>query len=294
MENCDVAMRKRLQAPRQPISEPMIGSRGRRVSPRWLQRAAYCGVAATVLLVGCGASTGRQAGAAPATTPQATRVPVGAADWYCLTGRERREMFVLAGPGHDRLAALSIGTGHVAVVLAHQVGGSLCQWWPYARSLAAGFRVIAFDFDGCGASPSGDADYPGEVAAAAQWARRTGARQVVLMGASMGGTAVMVAAGRLGASVAAAVDLSGPALFAGMDALSAARRVHVPVMFAYGTQDFGFAADLRRVRAATATRDKPLVTVNDKTHGTALVDPEVGYARVRAAVLRFLRAVSNG
>ena len=226
--------------------------------------------------------------------PKAAQAPVGAADWYCLTGPERRDMFMLAGPGHDRLAALSIGTGPVAVVLAHQVAGSLCQWWPYARSLAPGFRVIAFDFDGFGASPSGDANYPGEVAAAAQWARRAGARQVVLMGGSMGGTAVMVAAAHLGASVSGAVDLSGPALFAGMDALTAARHVHVPVMFAYGTQDVAFAADIRRVRAATATRDKPLVTVNDRTHGAALVDPGAGYASVRAAVSRFLRAIATG
>jgi hypothetical protein len=55
-------------------------------------------------------------------------------------------MFLLHGPGRDRLAAVSIGTGRVAVVLAHQSSGSLCQWWPYARTLAARFRVVAFDF----------------------------------------------------------------------------------------------------------------------------------------------------
>jgi pimeloyl-ACP methyl ester carboxylesterase len=204
-------------------------------------------------------------------------------------------MFVLDGPGPDRLAALSIGAGHVAVILAHQVSGSLCQWWPYGRSLAAaGFRVLAFDFDGCGASPPGDGDYPGEVAAAARWARHAGAKKIILMGGSMGGTAVMVAAAHLGASVAGVIDLSGPAAFAGMDALAAARRVHVPVLFGYGLQDAAFAADIRRVRAATATRDKPLVTVSDQTHGAALVDPEVGYAKVREAVLRFIRAIIHG
>jgi len=62
----------------------------------------------------------------------------------------------------------------------------------------ARFRVVAFDFDGMGGSTPGNGDYPGEVAAAAQWARDHGARQIVLMGASMGGTAVMVAAARLG------------------------------------------------------------------------------------------------
>ena len=75
-----------------------------------------------------------------------------------------------------------------------------------------------------------------------------------------------------------------------MDSLTAARRVHVPVLFGYGVKDTAFAIDIRHVRAAAATRDKSLVTVGDETHGAALVDPGVGYAKVREAVLRFIRA----
>lgn len=246
-------------------------------------------VLAALALVGCGAASGGP----HATTSATTRTPFGAADGYCLTARELGETFVLHGPGHNRLAALSIGTGPVAVVLAHQASGSLCQWWPYARSLATKFRVVAFDFDGSGASPPGDGDYPGEVAAAAHWARDHGARQIVLMGGSMGGTAVMVAAAHLGASVNGVVDLSGPELFAGMNALTAAPQVQVPVLFGYGARDLAFAADIRRVRAATAARYKPLVTVGDQTHGAALVDPAVGYPRVRQAVLQFIRAITH-
>jgi pimeloyl-ACP methyl ester carboxylesterase len=258
---------------------------------RWLMPAACLGLAAIVALAGCGQARQPTAPAHPAT-PTAASTPFGATDWICLNARERAQMFVLDGPGHDRLAALSIGTGQVAVVLAHQVSGSLCQWWPYARSLAAaGFRVVAFDFDGCGASPPGDSDYPGEVVAAARWARHAGAEKIFLMGGSMGGTAVMVAAAHLGAAVTGVIDLSGPAVFAGMDALAAARRVHVPVLFGYGIKDAAFAADIGRVRAATATRNKPLITVSDQTHGAALVDLAVGYARVRHAVVHFIRVI---
>jgi len=219
---------------------------------------------------------------------------MGAADFVCLNRHERRAMFLLHGPGHDRLAAVSIGTGRVAVVLAHQSSGSLCQWWPYARSLAARFRVVAFDFDGLGASPFGDGNYPGEVAAAATWARHHGSRRIVLMGASMGGTAVVVAAAQLGDRIAGVIDLSGPAEFAGMNALRAAKRVHVPAMFGYGTLDLGFAADVRDVRAATAVRDKPIVAIKTLDHGVTLVDPELGYAKVREAVLRFIRGATRG
>jgi pimeloyl-ACP methyl ester carboxylesterase len=202
-------------------------------------------------------------------------------------------MFLLRGPGRDHLAALSIGTGRVAVILAHQSSGSLCQWWPYARSLAARVRVVAFDFDGLGASPPGDGNYPGEVAAAAEWARDHGSRQIVLMGASMGGTAVMVTAAHLGRAIAGVIDLSGPADFAGMNALGAARRIHVPALFGYGTLDLGFASDVRHVRAATAASNKPIVAVRSQDHGVDLVSPEIGYAKVREAVLRFIRGVAR-
>jgi len=268
---------------------------------------ASLGLAAVMTLAGCGGDV-HQSSAPPATTssavsapapsatatPTVTRNSVGAADWYCLNGHERRAMFLLHGPGRDRLAAVSIGTGRVAVVLAHQSSGSLCQWWPYARMIAGRFRVVAFDFDGAGASPSGDGNYPGEVAAAAKWARRHGSRQIVLMGASMGGTAVMVAAAHLGDSVSGVIDLSGPADFAGMNALGAARRVHVPALFAYGTLDLGFASDVRQVRAATAARDKPILAIKTQDHGVDLVHAEYGFAQVRGAVLRFIDGATRG
>ena len=271
----------------------------------WLPSSAGLGLAVVVTLAGCGGGAHHPAASPPVTRPSAAPMPaaaatpapartqVGAVDWGCLSARERREMFVLHGPGHDRLAALSVGTGRVAVVLAHQSSGSLCQWWPYARSLAARFRVVAFDFDGAGASPYGNGNYPGEVAAAAEWARDHGSRKIVLMGASMGGTAVVVAAAHLGSSVAGVIDLSGPADFAGMNALAAARRVHVPALFAYGTLDAGFATDVRHVRAATATRDKPILAVKTPNHGVDLVTPGIGYATVRAAILRFIQQTTR-
>jgi pimeloyl-ACP methyl ester carboxylesterase len=271
---------------------------------------ASLGLAAAMTLAGCGGDAHHPAAPSPATrpspsaaaapvpsataTPAVTRTSVGEADWYCLSARERRAMFLLHGPGRDRLAAVSIGAGRVAVILAHQSAGSLCQWWPYARSLAARFRVVAFDFDGTGASPSGDGNYPGEVAAAAKWSRQHGSRRIVLMGASMGGTAVMVTAAHLGDKIAGVIDLSGPAEFAGMNALGAARRVHVPALFGYGTLDLGFAADVRHVRAATAARDKPIVAVKTLNHGVTLVDPELGSAKMREAVLRFIRGAAHG
>jgi pimeloyl-ACP methyl ester carboxylesterase len=267
--------------------------RGRSGPRHWLPPSCLALVAA-VTLVGCGAHARHSQTVPPSrAAPTATQARFGETDWYCLSARERSQMFLLDGPGHDRLAALSIGTGRVAVILAHQSDGSLCQWWPYARSLAARFRVVAFDFDGSGASPNGDGNYPGEIAAAGRWARQHGSRLIVLMGASMGGTAVMVAAADLGYPAAGVIDLSGPAQFAGMDALTAARRVRVPALFGYGALDGAFAADVKAVRAATASRYKPVVAVSGPTHGAALVDPELGYAQVRQAVLQFIQTITH-
>jgi pimeloyl-ACP methyl ester carboxylesterase len=95
-------------------------------------------------------------------------------------------------------------------------------------------------------------------------------------------------------TLAGVIDLSGPADFAGMNALGAARRVPVPALFAYGTLDLGFAADIRRVRAATAARDKPILAIKTQDHGVDLVNAEYGFAQVREAVLRFIRAVTHG
>lgn len=111
--------------------------------------------------------------------------------------------------------------------------------------------------------------------------------------ARWGETAVIVAAADLGHLVAGVIDLSGPAQFGAMDALAAAKRVRVPVLFGYGTLDGAFPLYVRTVRAATASRDKPLVAVNGGTHGAALVDPAVGDAQVRQAVLHFIQTITR-
>jgi hypothetical protein len=51
---------------------------------------------------------------------------------------------------------------------------------------------------------------------------------------------------------------------------------------------------VRQVRAATASRDKSLVTISTSAHGVDLVDLVTGYPQVRQAVLRFIQAVTRG
>src|SRR5258708_1583887 len=184
-----------------------------------------------------------------------------------------------------RLAGFELGSGRRGVVLAHQYLGDACQWGSYGASLArSGYHVVAFDFRGFGRSPVGPGKLDLDVLAAAAELRRLGARKVVLIGASMGGTAVLVAAPEMKPPPAAVVSLSGPASFALISALDAVPRSAMPQLFAVGAKDFQFSADPRDLYRR-ARSPKRLLVVPTGDHGVALLD----HAQVTRAIDRVLR-----
>jgi pimeloyl-ACP methyl ester carboxylesterase len=97
------------------------------------------------------------------------------------------------------LVGLVLGTGRTGLVLGHQLRSDLCEWLPQARAFARrGYRVLVFDFAGFGDSqPGPDGRVDTDVVAAAAEPRRRGADRIVLVGSSMGGTAVLSAATRI-------------------------------------------------------------------------------------------------
>jgi pimeloyl-ACP methyl ester carboxylesterase len=187
-----------------------------------------------------------------------------------------------------RLGGAVFGRGPVGVVLAHQFGGSLCQWVDFARLLAKrGYRVLAFDFRGYGTSARAlpNIKLDRDVAGAAAALRRRGARSVYLMGASMGGTAVLGAAPAIRPRVAGVVDLSGPVGFGGVDALVAVRRLKSPALFIAARLDGSYADSTRLLYRAAASRGKQLMITGGAEHGVNLVVVPA----VRRRVLTFLR-----
>jgi dienelactone hydrolase len=99
------------------------------------------------------------------------------------------------------------------------------------------------------------------------WARSHGARRVTLVGASAGGVVVLHAAASIQPPVDAVVDLSGPLTWSGLDSLTAARTLTVPVLYAVAPNDESVTvADMRRVHAATGSRSKWLVRA-ESGHG---------------------------
>ena len=181
-----------------------------------------------------------------------------------------------------------------AVVLAHMSVGDLCQWAPYARRLARqGVFVFPFDLRGHGFS-EGRQNHrraAADLAAAVRAVRALGARKVVVMGASLGGIAALVATPNLKPAVDGVVSVSGPAAIAGtLNALPAVKKIEVPTLYvaAEGDQSppYDFAADAQTLYDATATDEKRLEIVPGTLHGTFLVD---GSAAVRALLRSFVR-----
>jgi pimeloyl-ACP methyl ester carboxylesterase len=223
-----------------------------------------------VLLVGAVLVDGGAVQAADSCTPRAGDVSFRAADGTRLVGHR-------------------FGHGTTGVVLAHQSDGTLCQWAPYAKRLAGlGYLVVVFDF-----RSSGDSQYRaypanrrwgGDVAAAVKVARSAGATKVVLVGASLGGSAVISAAANVRPRVAGVVSVSGSADLA--DALAAAKRLRVPALFLAAKGDRDFAPDVARF-VATTPAAKQGVVLPGSQHGVQLV---ASSARARSLIEGFIRA----
>jgi pimeloyl-ACP methyl ester carboxylesterase len=191
---------------------------------------------------------------------------------------------------HVGLAGVMLGSGAKGVTLAHQSRGDLCMWLPFARTLArAGYRVLPFDFRGYGESGSGKTtNYDADVAAAGRALRAAGARSVVYVGASLGGTASL-AASALAPAPAGVISLSGPASFGYLDGVAAVRKTEVPLLLLAAKYDVAFAGDQKLVYDAARTRDKRVVIVAGGEHGVDLLTGPAR-ARVRSLILAFLQA----
>ena len=222
-----------------------------------------------VAVVGCGGNGGEEAGrttSTSGTTSTTTAAPCGAAGVQAVT--------LTTGDGTEIDAAL-VGEGTIGVVLGHQFRSDFCSWVPFAQQLAKRhMSALAVNF----ASMYLD----GDMVAGARELLRRGAKRIILVGASMGGTAALVAATNI--DVAGVVAVSAPREFSGLDALPAVRRLEIPVLFLAGRQDGEFARDARRLYRATNSQTKALVMVAGSDHGTDLLeDPEA-----RRALLAFL------
>jgi alpha-beta hydrolase superfamily lysophospholipase len=172
---------------------------------------------------------------------------------------------VLEDGAGTRLSAAEFAAGggsRTVMVLLHQTGpGGLCGWGRFAAEAAErGIGSVAVDLCDYGDSvcAAGVSSTPEVlVDLAADHAREAmGARRVVLVGASMGGSETVIAVAG-GADVDAWVDLSGPSTWAGERLLGLADRVSatgLPGLVAHAPDDdaLQYAAARRLARASGA------------------------------------------
>ena len=213
------------------------------------------------------------------------------------SGVRARSMWFAASDG-VRLYGIAAGTGRTAVVLAHEGGADLCGWLPYIRTLLkAGLRVFAFDFRGYGLSlspSSADLALGRDLAGAVTRVRADGATEVFLMGASMGGAAVVQ--NSAGIDVAGRISLSGTRLWSGygINDPAGVRRVSAPFLYV-GTRDDWRAPrpEALSVFGMIGSADKKIVLYPGSDHGWDLVEQPPYGARTRALVLTWIRARSR-
>lgn len=184
------------------------------------------------------------------------------------------------------------GDGSMGVVLTHEYSGDRGNWASFGERLAhEGYRTLAFDFRGFGES-GGRPQLRmlwRDVLAATEELRSRGASRVVLLSASMGGTASIMAASR--ASVDGVITLSALSEFKALQVTpDILRQLDEPSLFVAAEFDVLAAESARGFDDGTPLRGRAEI-VPGFDHGTALLRGNQA-GPVRELVLGFLERTS--
>jgi pimeloyl-ACP methyl ester carboxylesterase len=243
----------------------------------------------------CGGENGAPRPGDTSVTPEDTPPTLVEAcgDGYDLTARA----FWQQTEDGVRLYMIEAGEGKTTAVLAHGGRSDLCDTLTFAtRLVAAGYRIVAFDFRGSGRSelPSRDPLALGtDLAAAVDHARATGAERVFLIGSSMGGAAIVQNTSAL--RVEGRISLSGTRLWAGFGINDPAGVARIRAPFLYvGSRD-DWRAPLKEAlgifrRVGAADKQKAFYPGSD--HGWELLESSDFASKARSLVLRWLESHS--
>jgi pimeloyl-ACP methyl ester carboxylesterase len=171
------------------------------------------------------------------------------------------------------------GSGRTGVVLSHMYPADQASWWDFAQTLAdEGYRALTYDFRGycpgkaagCSGGEKDPAEIWQDVLGAIDFLRSRGVRQVMLIGASMGGTSSLIAAAK-DQGVDVVVTLSAPTEFEGLtvdaDTLS---QVTAAKLFIAGVGD-GSAADAAQKLYDMSPPPKRVEILTTDDHGTDIL-----------------------
>jgi dienelactone hydrolase len=194
----------------------------------------------------------------------------------------------------DSLDADLYGSGSRAVVVAHGGRYDRGSWRPQAEALAkAGFRVLAFDFRASVEARAGRetaclydaACLAADVLSAVRYLRQSGAAEVSVVGASLGGGAAAQAS-----ADAAPGEIDRIVLLAHMP-VDAPERMHGRKLFIVARDDSGSGGRPRlpaiRRQYEQAPPPKSLEVLDGTAHAQAIFATEEG-ERLMLAILAFL------
>jgi pimeloyl-ACP methyl ester carboxylesterase len=290
-------------------------------------RHAATALTASVVVAALLASCSNGEGSSPPTT-QTADTETAAATTAAATEGERADYEAIrfrAGDGVE-LAGRLWGEGDVAIVLAHGFSEGTAQddWLAFAPALAQrGYTVLSFNFRGfCDSEDCSDGTNEfgknwRDAMAAVAFLEERGAKKILLIGASMGGLAILRAARTPGVDVAGVVSLATPQFpskyYVGepqANDVTPARlkQIDEPKLFIAGKDDVQlpgsaplrpgiesvrFAEDARRMFAA-AEQPKQLVLVDSSFHSSGLVTnaPDHIVKETTEQILRFVEANS--
>jgi pimeloyl-ACP methyl ester carboxylesterase len=186
------------------------------------------------------------------------------------------------------------GSGETAVVFAHMYPNDQQAWWPFAGEAAGrGYAALTFDFRGYGETGGSKdiAHIDRDLAAAVRYLREEGYKRVILVGASMGGTAALKVAARdeFKGLVAGVVAVSAPQAFQGLVARDDVADIKVPMLFV-ASQGDGVAFESLEAFYERATGPKQQQVYSGNAHGTGLLEGEHA-AEFKALLFDFFQKV---
>jgi pimeloyl-ACP methyl ester carboxylesterase len=177
------------------------------------------------------------------------------------------------------------------VILLHMYPGNQESWFSTAEMLRdRGISALTFDFRGYGAS-EGDVE-PGDIGhdvrGAIAFAHDRGYEHVLLVGASMGGTAAIVTAAS--DPVDGVLTLSAPVQFRGLDAEHAVTKVSAPLAVVASKGDTSAAESAETFEAKANIDPRWVLLVDGRAHGTDLLTSPAA-PQVNDLILAFIERV---
>lgn len=157
----------------------------------------------------------------------------------------------IAASDDTELGVVELGAGERGVLMLPEHDESACGWDEEATGLvAAGYHVLLLEYrctvmSDCPKNIDAQSQLSLDAAAGIATLRRAGAKKVVVVGASAGGTLAVVAGAAAGPLVNGVVDLSGPAdvsflygdIPGRIDSLKSAANLDVPALFVISRDD---------------------------------------------------------